>query len=312
MKNLLNIILSIILILSFNTNIFANNNINSIEKNINIKKENLSIEGKYPVLNSLKNKSFENVVNEKISEIIKNKTTSYSQSISNKIQVSYEIIQDDYIISILIYFKNLYTNEIIPYSINIDSKNDNFVTINSYLNANGLNYVNKVVSNKTSNMGITYKKVTENTPFYIKNNNVYIIFGAGSITLAQKGNIVLEIPSKNLKNYKIDKNNYYKKSEYNIKMVPLRETLQYFGYTMTWQPNNNSITVLKDNKFISYLVINQNKYSDKNNKIIRQLEFAPELKNGVSYVPISYFSQILEMLFAIDENDNIIISDYIL
>nr|WP_317356844.1 copper amine oxidase N-terminal domain-containing protein [uncultured Tyzzerella sp.] len=310
MKKILNLILSFVLFFSFTLKPVYADDINIMPKNISINKNNIIIYGEYPVISRLKNVSFQNNVNKKIDTIVKNKITSYSQKTTNKIEITYDIIEDGNILSIMIYFKNIYNNEVTPYSINIDTKNNKYITINSYFNANGINYTNKVISSKASDMGVTYKKVTESTPFYIKNKNVYVVYGAGSITFAQKGNIIFEIPYKNLNNYQINKETYYKKSQYNVKMVPLRDPLQYFGYTMTWEPDKNAITVLKNGKFTSYLVIGENRYSDKNNKIIRQLEFAPEIKNGKAYVPISYFSEILEMLFAVDINENIIISSY--
>lgn len=310
MKKIFGIILGFILIFPFTFEAFSVNNISVKPKPINSSNNNINIYGEYPFVSGLSSISFQNSVNKKIDNIIKSKRTSYSQKIANKIEISYDVIQDGDILSIMIYFKSLYNNEISPYSVNIDTKNNKYVTINSYFNANGINYANKVVSNKASNMGVTFKKVTENTAFYIKNKNIYVVFGAGDITFAQKGNIIFEIPSKNLNNYQVSKSNYYKKSGYNVKMIPLRETLEYFGYTMNWETSKNSITVLKDGKFLSYLVIGQNRYSDKNNKVIRQLEFAPEIKDGKAYVPISYFSEILEMLFAVDDNENIIISSY--
>ncbi|WP_250277324.1 copper amine oxidase N-terminal domain-containing protein [[Clostridium] colinum] len=310
MKKILGILFNFIFIFLFTFNIYANSNINVENSIVNIKKDNTIITGEYPIISGFSNISFQKNVNKSIEDTIKNKITSYSQKTTNKIEISYDIIEDENIISVIIYFKNLYTNEVTPYSINFNIKTNSFISINTCLGVNGLNYTNKIVSNKASDLGVTYKKVSESTPFYIKNNNVYVIFGAGKITFPQKGNIIFEIPYNNLKNYQINKNSYYKKSEYNVKMVPLRDVLEYFGYSMSWQNSTNSITVLKDGKFISYLVIGENKYSDKNNKIIRQLEFPPEIKNGKAYVPISYFSEILEMLFAVDNNENIVISSY--
>lgn len=310
MKKIFTIFLSFILIFLFTFKNAYADNINIVPKTININNNNIIIYGEYPFVLGLKNASFQNNVNKKIDNIIKSKTTAYSQKTANKIEVYYDTIQDENSLSIVIYFKNIYNNDITPYSVNIDIENNKYITINDYFGANGINYSNKVVSNRASNMGVTYKKVTEDTPFYIKNKNIYIIYGAGSITFSQKGNIIFEIPSNNLNSFSVSEENYYKKSQYNVKMVPLREPLQYFGYTMNWEISKNAITVLKNGKFISYLVIGENKYSDKNNKVIRQLEFAPEIKNGKTYVPISYFSEILEMLFAVDNKNNIIISSY--
>lgn len=308
MKKILKLSLCFVLFFSFTFNVYASDNIKNTASNINIKKENTIITGKYPILSGITNREFQNNVNKKIDSLVKNKLTSYSTKNSNKVDVTYDIIQDGNIVSVMLYFKNMYTNEVESYSVNFNVKTNKYIDINSYLGANGLNYVNKVVAYKANDMNITYKKVTASTPFYIKNGNVYVVFGAGSITFAQKGNIIFEVLPQNLDNFVIKVNDYYKKSGYNVKMVPLRETLEHFGYEMTWK--DGTVTILKNKKFVSYLVINENRYSDKNNKIIRQLEFAPELKNGKTYVPISYFSQILEMLFAVDSNENIVISSY--
>lgn len=308
MKKILKLLLCFVLFFSFTFNVYASNNITNTASNINIKKENTSITGKYPILSGITNREFQNNVNKKIDTLVKNKLTSYSTKNNNKVDVTYDIIQDGNIVSVMIYFKNMYTNEVDAYSVNFNAKTNKYIDINGYLGANGLNYVNKVLAYKANDMNITYKKATTATPFYIKNSNVYVVFGAGSLTFAQKGNIIFEVLQQNLDNFVIKSNEYYKKSGYNVKMVPLRETLEYFGYEMTWK--DGTVTILKNKKFVSYLVINENRYSDKNNKIIRQLEFAPELKNGKTYVPISYFSQILEMLFAVDSNENIVISSY--
>lgn len=308
MKKILKLLLCFVLFFSFTFNVYASNNITNTASNINIKKENTSITGKYPILSGITNREFQNNVNKKIDTLVKNKLTSYSTKNNNKVDVTYDVIQDGNIVSVMIYFKNMYTNEVDAYSVNFNAKTNKYIDINGYLGANGLNYVNKVLAYKANDMNITYKKATTSTPFYIKNSNVYVVFGAGSLTFAQKGNIIFEVLQQNLDNFVIKSNEYYKKSGYNVKMVPLRETLEYFGYEMTWK--DGTVTILKNKKFVSYLVINENRYSDKNNKIIRQLEFAPELKNGKTYVPISYFSQILEMLFAVDSNENIVISSY--
>ncbi len=311
MKIFINIILILFLTFSFDLPTYASSITNyDRPKNISLENPNLILNGSYPIISNLSNKSFEKTLNEKIANLILDKVDKLSQKPNKKIELSYNVIKDDNIISILIYFKNIYTLDTDIYSINIDCETNKYININSILNENGINYANKVVSEKCSSMGIKPIAVDENTPFYCKNNNIYIIFGAGKLTFAQKGNLTFELPKKNLKNYKISEKNYYTKSNYNVKMVPLRNTLEYFGYQTRWDNNTNSITVTKDKTFVSYLNIGQNKYSDTKNKFIRQLEFAPEIKNGITYVPISYFSQILDMLFATDKENNIIISEY--
>lgn len=277
---------------------------------INVKKNNFVVFGEYPVVKGLSNKNFEAKVNNEINKIIKENFVSYQKIANFKIQLSYETIVDKDIVSILLYFKNTFSDEIYPFSVNFDSKKNIFIDINKFLGVNGLSYSNKVVNSKANDLGYNFIEVTNKTPFYIKNNNVYIVYGAGSITFVQNGNIIFEILSKNIKNYRLPSTLYYKKSEYNVKMVPFREILEYFGFEMKWNAVSNSATVYYNNKFVSYIVVGKNIYTGKNNKVVRQLEFPPEMRNGKTYVPISYFSNILEMLFAIDGNNDIIISSY--
>ena len=123
MKKILTIFLSFILIFSFTfKNVYADN-INIGAKTININKNNIIIYGEYPFISGLKNTSFQSNVNKKIDNIIKSKTTAYSQKTPSKIEVYYDTIQDENNLSIIIYFKNIYNNDITPYSVNIDIEN---------------------------------------------------------------------------------------------------------------------------------------------------------------------------------------------
>lgn len=306
MKKIANIVLILILAFISSKNVLAQSKMPYYVEEMQINTS--SLKGSYPVFIGFKDKNFENNINNKINKIIS--TNTKSKSSKENIELSYEIIEDGYISSTVFYFKNIFTEEETVKSININTKNNSFVNINSIFGANGINYANKVVEDKSSKMDMDYKKVTLNSPFYVKNKNVYVIYGTGSITFLQKGNIIFEIPKRNLKNHTLKSKNCYKKSKYNVKMVPLREPLQYFDYDMKWSADNNSITISKNGQFISYLIVGQNRYSNAVNKFIRQLEFAPEIKNGITYVPISYFDQVLKMLFAVDNNNNIVISEY--
>ncbi|MFI3231026.1 MAG: copper amine oxidase N-terminal domain-containing protein [bacterium] len=297
--------------------VYANSNNNSNSKkgikydtsiNLNIVNatNNIILTGNYPLIGNLGSTWFQLEVNNRIKSEIDKISSTYSSN-QKIVDISYDAILSDDYLSIILYFKNVNTGETEVKSLNIDISNNSLVSINEILGSNGYSYVNKIILNEASNQNITYKKVDANTAFYIKNTNIHIIYGAGELTFSQKGNIIFEVISDNINNFKI--NEFYSKSNYNVKMTPLREILEYFEYEVQWVSLEEPIKITRYGVDISYITLNLNKYITQN-KFEKELEFAPELVNGTTYVPISFFSEVLDMLIDIDNYGNIIISEY--
>lgn len=285
---------------------YANDVKYDVRTNINTKNNNIILTGEYPVIINLSDKTFQQEVNIKINQIIENISLMYAQN-QKSIKITYESIIHENYLSIMMYFENTITGEIEIKSINIDTLKNEFVDINKFLGINGYGYANKIVSNEATLQGISYKKVEEETGFYIYDGNINIVFGAGELTFVQKGNIIIELETDDIINYEIS--DFYAKSNYNVNMVQLRDTLEFFGYTAQWVSATAPINVVKDNVTISSFVIGSNKYAI-DDKFIKELEFPPELIAGVTYVPISFFSEILGMLINTDTAGNIVISRY--
>ena len=76
MKKIITIFLTLIFIFSFTFEIFGANNVKFTSTNINLKKNNITITGEYPVISGMSSASFQKIVNKKIDDIIKSKTTS--------------------------------------------------------------------------------------------------------------------------------------------------------------------------------------------------------------------------------------------
>lgn len=310
-KNTISLFLSLILFLSLPLNIIANNEINyDTPQNITYNKNNINVSGNYPVISNLKNKTFQKNINEEIVNLVNKTILDMKDTVLKKIDVSYKTYIYGNTLSLVIFFKNIITSEINVKSIVIDVEKSQKMNINSFLGPNGITYANKIVSNKAYELNLKSAKVTKDTPFFVENGKIVIIYGAGETTFVQKGNILISIDPKKIKNYYIPKELYYKKSNYNVKMLPLREPLEAFGYKINWDKKNGNITVSSaEGEFISYLKTNENKYS-KGSFVARPLEFAPENKNNITYVPISFFSDIIGLLYSVDNYENIIISKY--
>lgn len=286
-------------------------------KNISSKKNTTKINGYIPVIKNLTNPIFEYNLNSSIKNSLDTYTDEAVKNKASTFNVNFDVVENVDYLSIILYFTNQTkkTSEIQTFVLN--RKTNSYVSINSFLGGNGLSYVNKYISNKINKDKTTkyfnFTGVTSSTPFYIQNDNINVIFGAGKIAATSKGNIVFSVPTKNLSNYNLSANLYYLKSKYNVKMLPLRNILEHFGYSLTWNSKTNQITISKNRVNLAKLTVGKNSYTKMqgptSNKV---LEFAPEIRNGITYVPISFFEQMLDFLFSSDDHGNVTISKYTL
>lgn len=283
--------------------------------NISGTKNSMSISGYIPTIKNLTNPMFQYKLNAAIKAAYEQRVQAALQNKTRTLNFSYEIIQSGEYLSILLFSENKTSKTSEIDSFVISTKYNAYASINTVLGGNGIAFVNKYVSNKiktdSSVKYFNFSEITMSTPFYVKNGNIVILYGSGKICAVSKGVVRFEVPTKNLKNIKIPVLNYYVKSPYNVKMIPLRTVLQSFGYSLEWSSSKNQIIISKSGVKISTLTIGSNIYpKEKFNP--KRLEFAPEIRNGTTYVPISFFEEILNLLFSTDATNAVTISQYTL
>lgn len=306
-NKLLIILLLFILIPLSPTKVFASSKF-YIETNIEQQQNNISLQGNYPYIQNFTSKKLETEINSIILSKIDETLNEVSQA-PKTITLSYNfVIEKDYL-SIMLYFENATTKEISVNSINANIKTNEFIVASDVLGVNGLEYANKVYLSEVYKQSVGYKKITDETPFYVQGDSLYVVFGAGEVSLSQKGNVIIPVPLNQMQSYVISEGIYFTKSEYNVKMLPLRTSLQDFGYDFTWSGSQLSVIVLKDDTEVASMIIGDSKYL-RANGTAKYLEFAPELMDGVTYVPISFFTDILGMIVDNNSNNDIVLSQY--
>jgi len=276
-------------------------------------KNNVKATGVMPSVVGLKNPIFQYKLNYQIKTDF---DTYFSNAPANKIKnfkVSYEAIDYNDILSLIIYYTNSVNSEQDVKSYVINKSLNSYVTINDILGGNGLKYCNKVIENKIKTdknikYSISSPNITDTQAFYVKDGNIVVVFGSGKAAKTQKGTIKFEVPKDKISNFVISSTDCYLISEYNVKMVPLRATLEYFGYSVLWSDSQNTIAISKENMNTKITIGRNSYYKPKNSP--KQLEAAPQIKNGKTYVPISFFNDILGLLFAVDSNGDVTISEY--
>lgn len=84
--------------------------------------------------------------------------------------------------------------------------------------------------------------------------------------------------------------NIYTDAEGNL-MLPLRKITEALGFTVEWDGENRAVTL---NSGMYSLKIGENSYV-KGRMMPLTLSAAPEIKNDLTYVPVDYFIEVLEM-----------------
>lgn len=281
-------------------------------KTVSLTKNSVKVTGNVPVIKNLSSPVFQSKLNTTI-ENTYNKTINDAPAAKIKtLNLSYDIVVDGNYLSVILYATNTATKASTVNTFVINKSTNTYQSINSILGSNGVNYSNKVIENKIKNDKTTKyystPTITNDQSFYCKNGNIVVIFGAGKIAPASKGVRSFEILKNKLKNVYINPINYYVKSGYNVKMVPLRTVADAFGYKLAFNSATNKVTITKGS-FTTTITIGRNSYS-KGQSSPKQLEFAPEIRNGYTYVPISFFGQILDLLFSVDGENRVVISMY--
>ncbi len=92
----------------------------------------------------------------------------------------------------------------------------------------------------------------------------------------------------------------------NVSMFPARIVFEKLGYTVEWQGDTKSVVISNLPQYITF-VIGTDGYTIAKTAPLK-LDKAPELINGITYVPVTLLSDLLEMDILVDENSNLIIN----
>ena len=172
--------------------------------------------------------------------------------------------------------------------------------------------MNKIIKDDTikssKKYNLNFTGIDNEHNFYIDDNNLVITFDEYELSPAVKNIQKFNIKISSVINKSIDENDYYITKPYNLKMIPLREVCDAFGYKSIWNVTSYSVQIIGKN-LTANVFVNRNNYI-KNNQSPQTLESVPQIKNGKVYVPISFFTEYLNLLYSVDENGTITFTNY--
>lgn len=88
-----------------------------------------------------------------------------------------------------------------------------------------------------------------------------------------------------------------------VQMFPARKVFEALGYTVEWNGEDSSVAVSKLPHYVTF-IIGVDGYTFARTAPM-PLNKAPELIDGVTYVPVSLLTEIMNLDAVIDENDNL-------
>ncbi len=301
--------LCLVFIFTLNLYVYAQDNLNYNynrfvmikDKNGNMKQDGLEVNATLPMVIIESNPYLQNKINKRIDEVFYLCVQNASNTNSRRADIEYStfIYEDVYSLIIKAVYYNGYTEEHV-HSINFDMSVLDTVDITNICGPNSAYLLTSYLTAEVKNARFqNFPAISGRQSFYVENGNLVLLFDN------QKVIEEVSVPLDWFKNMFVDKSLYYQKDGYGIKMLPLRNICEFFNYVVKW---NGTIIEVSREGFFSTMNLGENKYF-KGRLPARTLEVAPENKDGITYVPISFYSEILGLAYSIDANGNIIFSE---
>ncbi len=286
------------------------------------KESNIEISGELPVFTGLtyngrNHIGLQNILNERITRLYNAKVTKAKKSGYKTLAFSFAFKEyGDYSTVLLYSGQNLKDNkdnkesvDAISYSLALGKP----LELKDVLGVNAVVLCDKIIADEIKKNPDKYNPdfdgITPSQNFYVENNNLVLLFNENEIASAKDGIQQITIDLNNVKTIVLEKTGYYVMPNYfELKMVPLRAVCDGLDYAVSWNEATKAIEVTKGD-FSTSLTIGKNAYT-KGKAQSRSLETVPVLKNGVCYVPVSFFEVILDAKYTIGDNLQITFSCY--
>ncbi len=270
---------------------------------------NTTITGNIPYFSNISDKAFSDKVNGIISKFyedtIKKAEDAKKQGVNPTVNFNYSATDGSskYFCIIMhssINYGNTSTDDI--KTIVLDSNIYKLYSLTDILGPNAYKIVDKVISRVIKASPELYLKPPEGfkgsnsaTNFYIDGRDLVVIFNKYEISPGYVGNPKFTLDLNTYLSIGLPKGSYYVKNK--ITMVPLVNISKIFKQTVKLNSKTNVTLTYEDKNYT--LACGINNYNGK------RLEYAPQLKNDVIYVPISYFETICGISYNIMKDGTI-------
>ena len=156
----------------------------------------------------------------------------------------------------------------------------------------------------------SFAGIRNNQAFSITDEKITFWFNEFQLAPGFDGIVPLSLRLNDILEVTLTRDLYHIREGFNLKMVPLRIVRQ-LGYAFIWDPETGGTSIFHDGELVIKVFPGINDYI-RESRFTRSLESAPEIIGITTYVPISFFDQILNMVaFNIDDNNTIVFASYL-
>ena len=216
----------------------------------------------------------------------------------------YEYHETDSLISIVIFAEvSSVISRTLVYSINFDPFNGNLLTMNQALNMDIIPLAERILTERIRREPESYY-AAHSVPlhgrafFITRDRRLVILFDEFQLSSTRAGFATIELRLDNIVTSTLLPGEYHNPREngYNLRMIPLGRVVRELGYTATSIQDEQGlrIEVWRGSRLITTMRPGVNDYSVQGFQS-RSLESAPYLSNDRTYVPITFFDQILPL-----------------
>ena len=277
------------------------------------REEGLEMEGRIPVLNS--NASLiQSRINAEIEQAIDDKIARAREGRARILTFDYDTSFSSPYMSILL--KSTATiasskTEVVSINFNINtgalvSASD---TVGPYVVQLADRLLLEMIRRNPEHYNPAFIGMQQDQAFSITNREITFWFNEFQLAPGYEGIVSLSLRLSNIKTAVLSVDQLHIRSAFNLKMIPLH-VIEDLGYTLAWDNETNRVSIYHNDELIIELTPGYNDYVWEQ-RFTRSLEVAPELIIDRTYVPISFFDQILSLIaYSIDDRGNITFASY--
>jgi len=225
--------------------------------------------------------------------------------------------ETDELVSVVIYASvSSVISRTLVYSINFCPYEGDILTMNQALGIDIIPLAERILMDRIRRQPENYYAASnialQGRAFYLTDDRLVLLFDEFQLSSTRADVATVTLIRENIQIAELHYDEYYRGGNgYNLRMIPVRDVVMELGYDVIWDDDELSIDVLRGSREIVTMHIGINDYELPNMQS-RSLESAPELREWRSYVPITFFDQILPLtIYTIDSDGTITFLSYL-
>ena len=280
------------------------------------REEGLEMRGQIPYITDAAG-SLQRPINEEIDRVINNKVAEARETRARSLTFDFETFHADREMSIVI--KSTATNatsKTTVASVNFNTQTGALLSAEDVVGTHVVQLADRllleIIRRNPGSFNPGFNGMRRGQAFSATRDEIVFWFDEFQLKPIADGVVPFTLRRNDILVHTISREQFRTQPGFNFKMVQVREVSEALGYEVHWCPNTSETTIFHNGELVIVLTPGENNYERVNRSTAtRTLEAPPELVDERTYVPISFFDQILSLVaYSIDNQENITFASY--